>query len=512
MTATTAPRARAPGARRHARLLDAAALLAPVAFLFLLWSDSLRAWFIADDFAWLGLLPSIHSFQDFLHAMFAPMAQGTIRPWSERGFFILFERLFGLDPLPWRLCVFFTAAADAVLINRLARRLTGSRFAAFLAPVLWIANSALADALSWTCVYNELLCPLFLLGALLLFIRWLDTGDRRWWWWQLVVFTLGFGALEINIVYPAVAAAFLLLGDTGVQSGANASGRTKHFAVRSLAPLFAVSILYFLLHRLAAAVPRTGVYALHFDLRIFSTLALYWKWTVMPLNWPALRIGRHEAVAGIAFLSLALMAAIAAVWRCRGRMALFGPAWFLITLAPLLPLYDHRSYYYLTIPLIGLAITAAWGTALAWRNRPWRIAAACAVLAYCALMIPSSRIAARWWYSRYAPIRAMVLGVRQARENHPSKTIVLDGVTDDLYNDGIAHSAFRPVAAGDVYLTPESALSIHPAGDPSVLDSVLISAPTLRQLLADDSVVIYSISSGHLRNITRAYRRRVLGG
>ena len=35
-------------------------------------------------------------------------------------------------------------------------------------------------------------------------------GGRVFWWWQLVVFTLGFGALEVNVVYPALAAAYVL--------------------------------------------------------------------------------------------------------------------------------------------------------------------------------------------------------------------------------------------------------------------------------------------------------------
>jgi hypothetical protein len=161
----------------------------PVLFLFWVWRYALRCWFIADDFAWLNLLGSVHSFRDFLCAMFAPMAQGAIRPWSERGFFMLFESLFGLDSLPWRLCVFITAAADILLISRLALRLTRSRLAAFLSPVLWIANAALTDTLFWTSVYNELLCPLFLLSALLLFMRWPDTGRTAWWWWHNWLFS-----------------------------------------------------------------------------------------------------------------------------------------------------------------------------------------------------------------------------------------------------------------------------------------------------------------------------------
>ena len=66
----------------------------------------LKAWFFQDDFAWLGLYQMVHRPQDLWHVMFSPMAQGTIRPWSERGFFLLFYSLFGVEALPFRIWPF----------------------------------------------------------------------------------------------------------------------------------------------------------------------------------------------------------------------------------------------------------------------------------------------------------------------------------------------------------------------------------------------------------------------
>src|ERR1700734_511892 len=107
--------------------------LLPIAFLFWLYSDGLKTWFMSDDFAWLGLLREVHASRSLLNALFAPEAQGTIRPWSERGFFLLFESLFGLDSLPFRICVFITMAADVTLVAWIARRITGYRAAGFFA-------------------------------------------------------------------------------------------------------------------------------------------------------------------------------------------------------------------------------------------------------------------------------------------------------------------------------------------------------------------------------------------
>src|SRR5579863_6836814 len=236
--------------------------LGPVLFLLWLYADGLRTWFVADDFAWLGLIRQVHSFHDLLAALFRPAAQGTIRPWSERGFFLLFESVFGLESLPMRICAFATMAANLALVSWLARRITGSLLAAALAPVFWTANTALVTVMRWNSAWNEALCPLFLLGALALFIRFTETGQWRWWWFQLVVFTLGFGALEIDVVYPALAAAWVLF----VEPAAN-----RRRVLTSLIPLFCISIAYAALHRALAPFETQGVYVLHFDLRLVPT-------------------------------------------------------------------------------------------------------------------------------------------------------------------------------------------------------------------------------------------------
>src|ERR1017187_3770630 len=139
--------------------------LVPIVLLFSLYFDGLNTWFVADDFAWLGLIRNVHNLRDVLTVLFAPAAQGTIRPWSDRGFFLLFESLFGLDSLPFRICVFLPMAAHLTLVGWITRRIPGSPLAGLFAAVLWAANASLATVMAWNSAYNEALCPLFLLAA-----------------------------------------------------------------------------------------------------------------------------------------------------------------------------------------------------------------------------------------------------------------------------------------------------------------------------------------------------------
>jgi hypothetical protein len=482
--------------------------LVPIVFLFVLYADGLQTWFAADDFAWLSLLRDVHSFHDVVHALFAPAAQGTIRPWSERGFFLLFESLFGLDSLPFRICVFVTMMANLTLVAWITRRITGSPAAAAFAAMLWTANTALVTVMSWSSSYNEALCSLFLLGALALFMRYTETGRTRFWWWQLVVFTLGFGALEINVVYPALAAAYVLFALPEEKRPAEKRRRL----LIGLLPLFCISVAYFLVHRAAVSLPADGPYALHVDRRMFRTLGAYWKWSLVPQTWKDVGNSAQSEHAIVWIVTLALVAFSVKQLARRRYQILFFAFWYLITLAPMLPLPDHRTDYYLTIPLIGLAMLGGWGVSQALHSRwTWQVATLIPLAAYLGCMIPVTRIASRWWLDRSQGVRALVLGVRAAESTHPGKTIVLDGITSDLYNASLADSAVTSVGLMEAYLTPGARDTIHPVNDLGRFPHLVMEPGPMRNAITHDEVVVYSDVGDHLRNITGVWERSQSG-
>jgi len=172
---------------------------------------ALKTWFLGDDFAWLGLRLELHSPRDLVHILFRPEAQGTVRTISERLFFLIFYSVFGLHAPPFRIWAFLTQFANIVLLVKIANQLTGSTAAGPIAAMLWTANAGLAVALGWSAAYNEIAFAFFILLAFYLFLRHIDTGEKKYWIWQWVVFLLGFGALELNVMYPALAASYALL-------------------------------------------------------------------------------------------------------------------------------------------------------------------------------------------------------------------------------------------------------------------------------------------------------------
>jgi hypothetical protein len=485
--------------RWKTRALDLVLWTAPVVFLFWLFQDGLSCWFLNDDFAWLGLIHQLSRPGGLLRTLFEPAAQGTIRPWSERGFFVLFETLFGMDDLPFRIVAFATMAANLLLLTWIVRRITHSRLAGFLAATCWAANTALTTLMAWSSAYNEVMCACFMLGSFALFIRYAETGRRRFWWWQLVVFTLGFGALEINVVYPAMAAAYALFV---------APPDKRRSLLRSVAPLFALSVVYFLVHRAVAPVLTTGPYAVHIDSRVFKSLVLYLRWSVLPVDWEAFghshRLGKiilwTSVVAIIAIFTLEL--------RKRRTTVLFFAAWYFAALAPVLVLPDHHSDYYLAIPLIGLAMLLGYGATCGVREYGrWRLLALLPLTGYLVGMIPVSRSATRWWLNKSEPVRALVLGVAAAREKHPGKAILLDGIPGVVYDDSMGQGALYPLGITDVYLTPGSEKNITIAPDTADPDITVLDPAVMYHAIANDEVVIYSLSGDHLRNVTEAFER-----
>lgn len=478
--------------------------LAPQAFFLWLYRDAFDVWFFADDFAWLGLLRRSYNFHSLVATVFAPVAQGTIRPWSETGYFLLLGSLFGMESLPFRICTAATMAADIALVGWIVRRITGSRTAGFLAPVFWVANAALVVAVSWNSAYNEVLDAFFLLAATALFMRWAETGQRKYWWWQLVVFGLGFGALEVNVVYPAMAAAYALFA-------ARPDQRKRLLA--SVTPLAAISVAYFIVHRIAAPPTASGGYSIHLDARMLGGLALYWRWALTPKAW--LANGSHGWFEPAIFWAgtLALLGWLVCEIVSRRDMVLFFVFWFLIALAPMLPLPDHRDDYYLTIPLIGVAALAAWGVERAWRSRfqwPARVAVLILVAGWIIPMMRAveSGVASRVDRSREA--ESLVLGVVSAHAAHPDKVIVLDGMTTPLYNDVVGQFAFYPFGIRTVYMTPDSAQHIQPADHPETLDNLVLGPAIMNHAVTHEEVVVYSFLGDHLRNITREWQRKSL--
>jgi hypothetical protein len=486
----------------HGRLASAAFWLGPALLCLALYWRGFTAWFRADDFAWLGTGLYIQNFHDFLVAIFAPQAQGTIRPFSERAFFMLGFSLFGLEALPFKMVVFATQFANLALVASIGARLSGLRWAGFFAAIFWVLNGSGIEPLGWCCVYNQVLCGFFLLVAFHFLLRYLETGERRYNVLQWAAFLLGFGALELNVVYPAMAAAYLLL----VNRSPSLARMHKAEPYATL-PMFAVSIVYAVAHSMAAPAWKSGGYAMHFTGAMFRTLGKYWTWSVGPtFLFTPYYLPKWVLPTGIAVVSAGLLGFL--VWRLRAgeRAALFCLVWYLAVLAPVLPLRDHQTEYYVFLPVIGLCWLGGWGAVSGWRAGVRGRAAVITLSAVYALMgVPTLLATAQWNYDLTMRVRTLVEGVAAIHERYPSKSILLEGVDTDLFWNGVLDRPFRLFGLDHVYLAPGSEKRIASYPELGNIDEYILPAGVVAQALRHEELVVYDVRGARLRNITAVY-------
>jgi hypothetical protein len=386
----------------------------------------------------------VHSAGDLPKALFAPKAHGNMRPLGENAYWLGIASVFGVNPAPFHLAMFLTQASSLLLLGAIVRRLTGSAWAALVAQAVWIADIGVAGAMGWCSIYNQVLSALFFLLAFyaLIHSRW----GLHW-----AAFLLGLGALEINVVYPALALAYCLL-----------FSRT---AVKRVLPMFAVSALAVFVHFYFAPPAAAGVYAPRVDGRIFATVWAYWSWALgaMPLWLTGLLTG-------------AVWVAVVAGVR-RGRYEfLLALAWFAFPLTPYLPLPDHKMDYYLVAPAIGVAMLGACAFAR------WRIATVACLLIYFGASLPAALRMTRWQHARGERVENLVLGVAEERRKSPESIILLDGVENDVFWSGIADLPFRALEIPRVYLAPGGSSHIQAAPE-------LLSKYTLPAALARNAAV-----------------------
>jgi len=465
----------------------------PMLFCLAVHQIALRTWFFQDDFAWLALRLDISSAADLLPALFSPKAQGTIRTLSERLYFLVFSSLFGLNVVPFKIWTFLTQLANIALLMQIARRLTGSALAGFLAAILWTANAGLALALSWSSAYNEVAFAFVILLAFRLFLLYIDTGQRKYWIWQWIVFLLGFGVLELNVAYPALAAGYALCC------------ARPYF--RKTLYLFIPSIAFTAAHFAFVPASADPHYKMYYGSAPLTMLWIYWTYALGALrdlqtDWRPYWLGIIVTIA----LSLALAFFVAIKLRRRDWRPLFLLSWFIVVIAPVLPLREHFTEYYVLAPAIGLAILGAWAIASA-RGLAALVAAILGAL-YLTVSIADTRMTERFFYNRARGMKYIALGLQALPNLDASKAILIDGIDNDMFWSGFSDDPFRLLGISRIYVTPGSEAFIDPHLEWGGISRFVIGLPDALSLLQQHQALVFELKGRGVQDITNRYLAR----
>jgi hypothetical protein len=458
---------------------------------------ALRSWFCNDDFAWLGLPLLVDSWRDLPHVLLAPMAQGTIRVFSERLFFLGLGSVFDLNIVPFKIVVFLTQFANLALIMWITRRLTGGATAArvdarpalagFLAPILWCAGIALAEPLAWASAYNEVLIAFCVLLGFFFRLKWIESGERKYRYLEWAPFLFGFGVLETIVIYPVLMLWYALC----------CAPKT----LRSTLPLFAPAVLFTIFHFTAIAPSTDPKYTLSFA----PAGLVYSLWTYWALAAGTLRMDIREPLPAylLAGVSLALLVFAAKKLSQGQRLALFLLLWFPLALSPVLPLGMHISDYYLTVPTIGLAMLAAWAASVP--NRWASVAAVFLIPVFLFCSIAQAHALESTRFERGRLMRHFLRDMRAHESEYEDKVVLLQGMRDEFFWAGILDRPLSLIGIPNVYVTPDSALPVwmHEWADAS---NLAISWQDAYDMVMHGKAVVFSVA-GRPANITAFYKR-----
>ena len=252
-------------------------------------------------------------------------------------------------------------------------------------------------------------------------------------------------------------------------------------------------------------------------------MGLYWQWALGPSQlteqmgrWPfiaywlfprlAYPIPNWLATMLTSAMTVALLTFVA--WRLRRQdlFPLFCLGWFWLTLLPVIPLRDHTSNYYLTLPTVGLAMLLAWALVKGWELGSTARTVGLALTAiYLFSSLPLGRAKVEWHLDRGQRVKNLVFAVKQAHERCPEKVILLDGVDEELFYGGIYDQPFRRMfGISEVFVLPDNSFGAEIAQQPGLSKFVYPPELVLRAV-KQQRVRIYDVGGEAPNDITADY-------
>jgi tetratricopeptide (TPR) repeat protein len=312
--------------------------------------------------------------------------------------YMLDDQFFGLSSGASHLVNLLLHALAAVALFTFLERATRARRPSAIVALLFALHPLHVESVAWVSERKDVLSALFWFLALFAYVRYVERPGVGRYFVLTAWFVLGLMSKPMIVTLPFV----LLLLDFWPLRRPPGLG-----LLREKIPLFALSaitsIATYLAQRHSGAVGAFG--AVPLGLRSANALVSYATY-ILKVFWPSglavfypypAAIPLWQAAASAAALAAVTFAALW-LWRRAPYLAI-GWFWFLVTLLPVIGLVQvggqARADRYMYVPIIGLAIALAWGSADLLRRWPRvRFALAAAVLIAC---VPATRAQLAYW-------------------------------------------------------------------------------------------------------------------
>lgn len=324
----------------------------------LIYLPSLTTFFSADDWFHLRVsqIGTAQQFANFFSFVRNPESIAFYRPLSTQVFFFIFQKSFGLNPLPYHAFVLLCFGLSLFLINRSAAFLLSSEKKALLVIFIYGFSVSNFTRLYFLSAFQEIAMVNFSLLCILSYLY-----DRREK--SLFFFILALLSKETAIVIPAI----LLVLDWS----------WKKVSLKKLTP-FALILLPYLYFRLSVFGLAVGdTYQWNFSLtKAANTLMWYGLWSVGAPELLVDYIGSGfrpiarffsdfsiwwGVILGLLLANLTILASLVFAMRRKLNRAFFSYLFlFIVSLSPVLFFPQHKFTLELGLPLVWFCLGVVW--------------------------------------------------------------------------------------------------------------------------------------------------------
>jgi len=278
---------------------------------------------------------------------------GQFRPLSKVVYFMITYPLFGLNAAPYHAVSLLFHIFNLILFYRLLMKLGVRSMPAVAATGLFGLSLTVLNVVAWISCIQQLLGLCFTLLFFLFGLEALDKKSKPAAAWSTAAYVLAMMSEEQAFAAPVV----LWLLAYMRSPGGSRAGRARDAAARTFPQLAAFGILA-LFMLVWKGLPGGGPYAQAFGVNIFKNLASYLD-GMFQLSL-VYRFVTNEADTGLTVAHMFLLALVLYhLARGRTNAVVFALAYFLLTIAPTLPLTGHIFYNHLYIPALGFYLLLA---------------------------------------------------------------------------------------------------------------------------------------------------------
>ncbi len=311
--------------------------------------------------------------------------------------------LFGLDPAGHHGVGIMLHAAVTILFCLALGRMTGARWAPFLAAALWTVHPLRVESVAWAAERKDVLCALLWMATILTYLRHLRRPSAGRAAAVAAVFGLALMVKPMAVTLPLV----LLLLDWWPLGRLENAADLRRRVVEKI-PLLALAAVSSVITLLAQRQAMTLNEVVSLPSRLANASYSYGRYlgttlrpSTMALVYPHLGWTLKWSQVAPALLLLVIVSLVAWFGRERAPGAMVGWAWYLVVLVPVIGLVQvgkqAMADRYTYLPSAGLAMAAVWGAAALASRRKTRQCLVLLALGVVCLMIPLTRRQTGYW-------------------------------------------------------------------------------------------------------------------